>query len=116
MNMNEIYACFRAACAARGTNITTVLNAIGRSDGSTGAWKSGKYPRLDTVIAIAENLGISIDELCFGPANKARILTDDDREWLGIISRIPPERRQMCKDFLRTHMTVPEKYNDKMDA
>lgn len=115
--MNGIYDKFRAACSDRGTSITKVLNAIGKSDGSTGTWKAGKYPRLDTVMKIAEHLNISLDELCYGKDEmKAKVLTESDLEWLYIISRIPEDKQELCKDFLRTHMTVPEKYLDKKDA
>lgn len=108
--MEEIYKRFKNACASRGTTITQVLNAIGKSNSSTGSWKNGKFPRLDTVMEIAEYLHISLDELCYGiDGISARILSSNDREWLEIIERIPMDKQKMCKDFLRTHMTTPEK-------
>lgn len=115
--MDGIYGKFREACASRGTTITQVLKAIGRSDGSTGSWKAGKYPRLDIAMEIASYLGVSIDELCYGSDGmSAKILTDNEKEWLYIVSHIPSDKQEICKDFLRTHMTVPEKYVDKIDA
>lgn len=115
--MSGIYDKFKDACASHGTTITQVLNAIGKSDGSTGTWKAGKYPRLDTAMEIAKHLHISLDELCYGyDGMSAKLLTENDREWLYIISRIPADKQELCKDFLRTHMTVPEKYVDKRDA
>lgn len=115
--MNGIYEQFKEACASRDTTITQVLIAIGKATGSTGSWKSGKYPQLDTVMEIAEYLHMSLDELCYGKEQmKAAVLSDDDQEWLYILSRIPADKREMCKDFLRTHMTVPEKYLDKKNA
>ena len=118
--MVDFYNNFRTACASRGKNITGVLRDLGRSDGSTGTWKAGKYPRLDTVMQMAEYLHISLDELCYGAEGmKAKILSDNDREWLAIVSRIPPDRQELCKAFLRTHIatpTTPEKYLDKRNA
>lgn len=115
--MSGIYDKFKDACAARDTTITQVLNALGKSSGSTGTWKSGKYPRIDTVMEIAEYLHISLDELCYGPERmRASVLSENEREWLYILSRIPADKQELCKDFLRTHMTVPEKFVDKREA
>lgn len=102
------YDNFKAACKKKGTNLTTVLNDLGYSTGSTGSWKSGAFPRLDIVIDMAKYLGISLDELVYGISN-ASLKTQKneflfDSEWVDIISHIPPERQQLCKDFLRTHM------------
>lgn len=106
--MAELYDNFRRACAVRGTTISQVLDAIGKASGSTGTWKSGKFPRLDTVMLIAEHLGISLDELCYGfDKMSAKILSENDKEWLALLYRIPKDRRQMCKDFLLTHAALP---------
>ena len=61
---------------------------------------------------MAEYLGVSLDELVYGETHKNE-LSDSDREWLDIIAHIPEEKQKMCKDFLRTHMVVPEKYADR---
>lgn len=115
--MTTIYDRFRDACASRGTNITTVLNELGKSDGSTGAWKAGKSPRLETAMEIAEHLGMSLDELVYGTgSSRAAMLTSEEAEWLAIFRRIPKERREMCKDFLRTHVVEPEVESDKRGA
>lgn len=115
--MNGIYEQFRDACANRETTLTQVLIALGKATGSTGSWKAGKFPQLDTAMEIAEYLHISLDELCYGKEKmKAAVLSESDREWLCILSRIPADKRQMCKDFLSTHMVAPEKYVDKKNA
>lgn len=111
--MAGIYEEFREACARKGTTITAVLKAIGKSDGSTGSWKAGKYPLLDTVIEIAEYLDISLDELVFGSNAMAKKLTENEREWLTIIEHIPDDKQEMMKDFMRTHAVIPAKYADK---
>ena len=36
-----------------------------------------------------------------------------DPEWIEIITHIPDDKQEMCKDFLRTHMVIPEKYADR---
>ena len=109
-----IYNNFRNACMAKGTNISRVLQECGRSNGNTGSWKVGTFPRLNVAMDIAEYLGISLDELCYGIKNsKAVIINESQREWLDLASRIPEDRQQMCKDFLNTHAVVPQKYEDE---
>lgn len=113
------YDNFRAACAKRGTSITNALKAIGRSTSATGGWSRGSYPGLDICIELADYLGVSLDELVYGPGDGQRTeaqLSASEREWLDIISCIPVDRQETCKDFLRTHMVEPKKYSDKRNA
>lgn len=118
------YDNFKDACERKGTNISTVLSEIGRASGNTGSWKIGKYPRMDIVMEMAEHLHISVDELIYGqgqapyakPETHNSEFGNIDPEWLEIISHIPSDRQQMCKDFLRTHMVLPEKYADEKKA
>ncbi len=115
------YDNFKAACERRGTNISKVLSEIGRASGNTGTWKVGKFPRLDIVIEMAEHLHMSLDELVYGYgkapyASQNNELKSIDTEWSDIISHIPDDRQDMCKDFLRTHMVLPDKYTDSKKA
>lgn len=106
------YDNFNEICKKKGTTITGVLKSIGKSTGSTGTWRDGKYPKLDTVMEMADYLGVSLDELVYGKTQYNE-LDDSEREWLEIIARIPEDKQKMCKDFLRTHMVVPEKYANR---
>ncbi|MBU5481782.1 hypothetical protein [Blautia sp. MSJ-19] len=115
------YDNFKAACEREGTTITTVLAEIGRASGNTGGWKVGKFPRLDIVMEIAEYLQISLDELVYGlgkaPYSNKTQNCELSSEWGDIISQIPEDRQQLCKDFLRTHMVAaPKKYADDKRA
>ena len=110
------YENFRSACARRGTTLTAVLRALHRSTGSTGRWSSGSYPTLDIVMELANYLNMSIDDLVYGENGQESAVDDDRHEWIYIISRIPEDRQQMCKDFLKTPMTVHEKYADRKKA
>lgn len=115
--MSDLYDNFREACASRGKTLTEVLTAIGRSTSATGTWKSGKSPRLDIAMELAEYLNMSLDELCFTKAGmRASILTDEERDWLEILSRIPESKKEICRAFLETHMVVPEKYVNTQKA
>ena len=108
-----IYDMILKACKYRDTSITRVLNTCGRSDGNTGTWKAGGFPRVDVVMDIAELLDLSLDEVCYGLNNSATVRLDDNqREWLAIIRRIPADRQEICKEFLKTHATIPDVYAD----
>ena len=111
------YDNFKDACERKGTTITAVLAEIGRASGNTGTWKIGKFPRLDIVMEMAEYLHVSLDELVYGVGNAPYSTQNNEQseisdEWVEIVSHIPEDRQQMCKDFLRTHMVLPDKYAD----
>lgn len=105
------YDNLKDACREKGTTVTTILKELHMSTGSTGKWKDGSIPKIDTVMQLSEYLGVSLDRLVYG--NSTPVSQSLDPEWIEIISHIPEEKQQMCKDFLRTHMVVPEKYQDK---
>lgn len=106
----SFYGSLQIACKSRGTNISRVLTECGRTNGNMGAWKKGVLPNFEIVIEIAEHLNISLDELCYGPGYApATDLTDEEKNWLSLFKRIPVNRRQVCEDFLRTHITENKK-------
>ncbi len=108
------YDNLKKICKEKGTSPTTVLKELDLSTGSTGRWKAGSAPNIVIVQKIAEHLGVSIDYLVTGVEDsKGSNYPDIDSEWIDIISRIPEEHQEMCKDFLRTHMVIPEKYADR---
>ncbi len=115
MLYDNFYENFRIACSDRGTTITEALRAIGRATSNTGTWKLGKYPNLEVVLELAEHLHMSLDELVKGSEASPEYiaLPKEDKEWLAIIHRIPADRQQLCKDFLRTHMVQQETYTVK---
>lgn len=104
-------------CNDKGTTPTTVLKELGYSTGNVSKWKKGSIPNIDLALAIARKLGVSLDYLITleGPAHNSA-LSESEREWLEIIARIPEDKQEMCKDFLRTHMVVPEKFVDRKKA
>ncbi|MBD5504635.1 MAG: helix-turn-helix transcriptional regulator [Lachnospiraceae bacterium] len=104
-------------CKDKGTTPTTVLKELGYSTGNVTQWKKGSVPNAELCVAIARHLGITLDYLVTLSASVQNDgLSKSDQEWLDIISRIPEDKHNMCKDFLRTHMVVPEKYADEKKA
>ena len=109
------YDNFRIVCKEKGTTVTALLKKLGKSTGSTGKWKNGSYPSLDMVMEMADYLGVSLDKLVYNrePSSSLPSGSTIDPEWVDIISHIPEDKQQVCKDFLRTHMVVPEKFADQ---
>lgn len=105
-------------CDDLGVSPTTVLRELGFSTGNISKWKNGSVPNVDIALAFARHLGVSLDYLCtledVGASDSA--FTKSDREILEIFARIPADKQEMCKDFLRTHMVIPEKYADRKKA
>lgn len=101
-------------CNDKGTTPTTVLKELGFSSGNVSKWKNGSVPNVEMCLAIAKKLNVSLDYLITleGPVSDSA-LSDSEREWLDIVAHIPADKQKMCKDFLRTHMVVPEKYADR---
>lgn len=100
-------------CNEKGTTPTTVLKALGFSTGNVSKWKGGSVPNIDLAYQIAQYLGISMDYLVTGEETHDSAFTGLDPEWIDIITHIPEEKQKMCKDFLRTHMVIPDKYEDR---
>ncbi len=121
--IEKFYETVNRVCREKGTTATTVLKAIGASSGNVSKWKKGSIPNIDLALRFARYLGITLDYLVTGedaysaplPIPDAE-LSADDADWLSIIRGIPAEKQEMCKDFLRTHAYVPEKYADKKKA
>ena len=102
-------------CSEKGTTPTTVLKALGFSSGNVSKWKKGSVPNLDMAYQIAQHLGVTVDSLVTGeePQISGQAIPEIDPEWIDIITRIPDEQQELCKDFLRTHMVIPDKYADR---
>ena len=101
----------------RDTNITTVLKQLNRSTGSTGAWKAGVLPNLEIVIDISDYLHLPLDVVVYGEDHFKKWfprqinLTSEQMEWLDLLSQVPPEKMQMCKDFIKTHVVEKPQEN-----
>lgn len=103
-------------CKERGTTPTTALRECGFSTGNMSKWKKGSVPNIEMCLKLSEHLGVSLDYLLTLKNPSGVILSPSDQEWLNIISRIPEDKHPMLKDFLRTHMVIPEKYEGKKEA
>lgn len=53
------YETLKEVCAKKKTSPSAVCVALNMSKSNVTQWKSGRSPKLDTVVAIAEYLGVS---------------------------------------------------------
>ena len=103
-------------CTERGTKPTIVLRELDMSTGNISKWKSGACPTVDVAKRIAKHLNVSLSYLC-SPEDIVEVKYPKEySEWIAVIDRIPEDRKPMCLDFLKTHMTIPKKYFNKKNA
>lgn len=57
------YKTLKAVCEEKKTSPSAVCVALGMSKSNVTAWKNGRSPQLDTVVQIAEHLGVSTARL-----------------------------------------------------
>lgn len=84
------------------------------SKATVNGWqRPNRNPSVDLIVPIAKFFSVSTDYLLTGEESNNKVLSIEDKEWLDIIAGIPLEKRDMCKDFLKTHMAIPDKFLDK---
>ena len=60
------YEILRTTCEKKQTSPSAVVTALGMSKSNITKWKSGRSPRLNVVIKIADHLGVSATSLVRG--------------------------------------------------
>ncbi len=90
------------ACKLQGIKITPLLQELGMSTGNLGKWKRGAVVSSDTLIAISDRLGVSIDFLLKGgDAGKAfRTVSEDENRLLGRYRRLTDSQKQLADVYV----------------
>ena len=60
------YERLQSLCRKKGTSVSSMLNELGLSTGSTGNWKKGQLPKGDILVKISQYLDTSIDYIVLG--------------------------------------------------
>ena len=107
------YDNMKKICSDKGVYPTQVMKDLGFSPGNISKWKNGSTPNIDLCVAIAHYLGVSLDYLIELKGTPYSELSDSDRELIDVFSRIPESKRQICIDFLKTHMEDQESSRSK---
>lgn len=99
----------------RGVSQKALADSLKITPATVSGWnKPNRNPSSEYIVAIAKFLHVPIYYLLTGEDDSEAILSKEDLDWLDVIHQIPEERRDMCKDFLRTHMVIPDKHQDKI--
>lgn len=53
------YDALKEACEKKNTSVSKICDKAGLSRGNISQWKRGRNPRMDTVIEIANSLGVN---------------------------------------------------------
>ena len=111
----DFYDSVKKICFKKDVRLSIMIRDLHLDIGCVGQWKEGTLPTVDVAFAIAQYLGVSLDYLITGlePDSNMLMVSGLDPEWIDIITHIPDDKQEMCKDFLRTHMVIPEKYEDR---
>ena len=111
----DFYYSVKKICFKKDVRLSIMIRDLHLDIGCVGQWKEGVLPTVDVAFAIARYLGVSLDYLITGLETDDSMLMVSglDPEWIDIITHIPDDKQGMCKDFLRTHMVIPEKYEKR---
>ena len=82
-------------CDVKNISVTKLVEELGLSSGNLSKWKSGGKPRSDTLIKIAEKLGVPV----------AYFLSENDSDkatkWYARYSQLTPEQQTLVEDMFR---------------
>lgn len=89
----------RVKCVELNTSIPKIEKALGYGNGAISCWKNAKRNApMDRIVAIAEYLGVSVDDLVRPYENKKTPtvqtndgLTDKQREFIDVIRELPDD-------------------------
>lgn len=68
------YDRLKALCDEKGVKLTKLVEELGMSRGNMSRWKSGGVPKSDTLHALADRLGVSVDYLLGVEEKKEELL------------------------------------------
>ena len=93
------YDNLKKACENKGLKVTPYAQSLGLTSGIVGNWKKGGTPRIDILIKMSSDLGVSIDYLLTGRKYKQISATEigdgQNKELLDLLEKLTEEQRQM---------------------
>lgn len=92
------YERIQQLCRIQNTTVTSMLNELGLSTGSTGNWKKGQLPKGDVLAKIADYLNTSVDYLIGRQTDPVKMLTAEESELLHCYQMLSPENRIRLKE------------------
>lgn len=74
------YRAFERVCKEKKTTPCAVVTALGMSRGNITAWKKGRAPNLETLVKLANHLGVCVSKLI--PDTTNLLKSDSQKEEL----------------------------------
>lgn len=105
----EIALKFKQLCDMRGVTPYKVAKKAGLSSSTVSCLLSGKsMPRVDTMLILCNQLGISISEF-FEEGDDLELQTEEEKKIIKIYRNLPTQRKELLNIYLEMLMNYEEK-------
>ena len=105
----NFYSNLKSLCDFKGVSVSSVLTRCGLSKSYGTNWKRGSVPSLDAVIAIAEELNVSLDYIAFG---KEPTIPAEYQSLISSYQELSKDNQQLLQDII-TSMIDIQNANEK---
>lgn len=99
----NFYSNLKSLCDFKGVSVSSVLTRCGLSKSYGTNWKRGSVPSLDAVIAIAEELNVSLDYIAFG---KDSTIPTEYQSLISSYQELSKDNQQLLKDIISSMIDI----------
>lgn len=99
----NFYSNLKSLCDFKGVSVSSVLTRCGLSKSYGTNWKRGSVPSLDAVIAIAEELNVSLDYIAFG---KDSTIPTEYQSLITSYQELSKDNQQLLKDIISSMIDI----------
>lgn len=99
----NFYSNLKSLCDFKGVSVSSVLTRCGLSKSYGTNWKRGSVPSLDAVIAIAEELNVSLDYIAFG---KNPTIPTEYQSLISSYQELSKDNQQLLKDIILSMIDI----------
>ena len=99
----NFYSNLKSLCDFKGVSVSSVLTRCGLSKSYGTNWKRGSVPSLDAVIAIAEELNVSLDYIAFG---KEPTIPAEYQSLISSYQELSKDNQQLLQDIISSMIDI----------
>ena len=99
----NFYSNLKSLCDFKGVSVSSVLTRCGLSKSYGTNWKRGSVPSLDAVIAIAEELNVSLDYIAFG---KDSTIPTEYQSLISSYQELSKDNQQLLQDIISSMIDI----------
>ena len=99
----NFYSNLKSLCDFKGVSVSSVLTRCGLSKSYGTNWKRGSVPSLDAVIAIAEELNVSLDYIAFG---KDSTIPTEYQSLITSYQELSKDNQQLLQDIISSMIDI----------